>query len=233
LTQALQWIRDNTPTNAVIISWWDYGYWITVMGNRTSVADNATLNTTRIADIGRMFMSNTTVAAKMAKDMAHGHPVYVLTFITGSILGQSTQQQYYTLQIPSGGGFTAGGGDESKKQWFIRIGGLTEDQYLQPVPDDFNLKPFALQNTLFGKLLPFTFAGYLDPSSQSQTISPTYSLGTNGVPPLQLFSAPFNFQFGPNSSPFRNVFYSSSLAHPTSCASNIGCFSTVLIYQVV
>lgn len=232
-TQALQWIRDNTPTNAVVISWWDYGYWITVMGNRTSVADNATLNSTRIAEIGRMFMSNTTVAAKMAKDMAHGRPVYILTFITGSILGQSGQQQYYSLQIPSGGGFTAGGGDESKKQWFIRIGELNESEYLQPQPDDFNLTPFALQNTLFAHLLPFTIAGYLDTSSSSQSISPTYSLGTSGVPPLQLFAAPYNFQFGPNSSPFRIVFHSSSLAHPTQCANNINCFSTVLIYQVV
>jgi dolichyl-diphosphooligosaccharide--protein glycosyltransferase len=232
-TQALQWIRDNTPTNAVVIAWWDYGYWITVMGNRTSVADNATLNSTRIAEIGRMFMSNTTVAAKMAKDMAHGRPVYVLTFITGSLLGSSGQQQYYSLQIPSGGGFTAGGGDESKKQWFIRIGGLNETKYLQPPPDDFNLTPLALQGTLFGKLLPFTFAGYLDTSSTSASISPTYALGSNGSPPLQLFSAPFNFQFGLNSTPFRVVFHSSSLDHPTQCSSNAQCFSTVLIYQVV
>ncbi len=232
-TQALQWIRDNTPTNAVVISWWDYGYWITVMGNRTSVADNATLNSTRIAEIGRMFMSNTTVAARMAKGMAHGHPVYVLIFITGSLLGQSGQQQYYSLQIPSGGGFTAGGGDESKKQWFIRIGRLNESQYLQPQPDDFNLTPNALQNSLFAHLLPFTFAGYLDTSSQRQSITQQYALGTNGAPPLELFSAPYSFQFGPNSTPFRIVFSSSSLSHPTACATSISCFSTVLIYQVV
>ena len=62
------------------------------------------------------------------------------------------------LQIPAGSGFTAGGGDESKKQWFIRIAGLNESQFLQPQPDDFNLTPDALQNTLFG-MLPFTFAG--------------------------------------------------------------------------
>ena len=54
--QALDWIQDNTPTNSVIVSWWDYGYWINVMGNRTTVADNATLNETRIAEIGQMFM---------------------------------------------------------------------------------------------------------------------------------------------------------------------------------
>ncbi len=231
--QALQWIKDNTPTNAVIISWWDYGYWVNVMSNRTTVADNATLNGTRIAEIGRMFMSNTTVAAKMAKEMAHGRPAYVLIFITGSEIGQSGSQQFYTLQVPSGSGFTAGGGDESKKQWFIRIGGLNESQFLQPSPDDFNLTPNALQNTLFAKLLPFTFAGYYDTSNSSASITTQYYLDTNGAPPLQLFYAPYSFQFNQTSTPFRIAFYSSSLSNPTQCATSVSCFTTVLIYQVV
>ena len=33
---ALDWISKNTPKNAVIASWWDYGYWITTLSNRTS-----------------------------------------------------------------------------------------------------------------------------------------------------------------------------------------------------
>ncbi len=62
--EALNWINSNTPTNAVIIAWWDYGYWVNVMGNRTAVADNATLNETRIAEIGQMFMQNVTRARR-------------------------------------------------------------------------------------------------------------------------------------------------------------------------
>jgi len=48
--QALSWISQNTPANAKIISWWDYGYWISVMGNRTTFIDNGTLNSTRMAE---------------------------------------------------------------------------------------------------------------------------------------------------------------------------------------
>jgi dolichyl-diphosphooligosaccharide--protein glycosyltransferase len=227
--QALQWIRDNTPKDAVIISWWDYGYWITVMGNRTTIADNATLNGTRIAEIGRMFMSNVTVAANMAKQMAHNRPAYVLIFITGSLIG-SGQQQYYTFQIPSGSGFiSGGGGDESKKQWFIRIGGLKEDTYLEP--DGFTPTPNTLENTLFGRLLPFKFAGYFD--LQTQTIVQQYKLDRNNNPPWLLFNAPYSFQFPKDGSPFRIAFSSSSLSNPVTCASGVSCFATVLIYQVV
>ncbi|MGH9920018.1 MAG: hypothetical protein ACRD6W_14275, partial [Nitrososphaerales archaeon] len=116
--QALDWIHDSTPTNSVIIGWWDYGYWVNVMGNRTVVADNATLNETRIADIGRMFFSNLTAGATIAKSMGHGQPTYVLLFLTGSEV-QINGVSYYALQLPAGSGFTPGGGDESKKQWFI------------------------------------------------------------------------------------------------------------------
>jgi dolichyl-diphosphooligosaccharide--protein glycosyltransferase len=240
-TQALTWINQNTPKNAVIIAWWDYGYWINVMGNRTTVADNATLNETRIAEIGQMFMAPPAQAAKLAQDMSQGRPTYVLTFLTGSEITFSSSQQYYVLQIPAGNGFTAGGGDESKKQWFIRIGdtypggtSYNESQLLFPAPDDFNMQPAALDNTLFGQMLPFTLAGYYGISSGS--FSSTYSLDSNGNPPLQLFNAPYSFQLNGGTSPFQIVFHSSSLDNPISCGGSqsqpITCFSTVLIYKV-
>ena len=229
--EALNWINSNTPTNAVIISWWDYGYWVNVMGNRTVVADNATLNETRIADIGQMFMSNVTAGAATALGMGHGRPTYVLMFLTGSEITLSGTQ-YYVLQLPSGGGFTPGGGDESKKQWFIRIAGLNESEFLWPSPDDFNLTPTGLQTT-FGQMLPFEFAGYFDIYNSTATVTRSYSLdSTNGAPPLQLYDAPYYFQLSGGTSPFQIVFHSSSLDNPLSCGSQVSCFSTVLIYKV-
>ncbi|MDA4136422.1 MAG: hypothetical protein OK449_05435 [Thaumarchaeota archaeon] len=229
--EALNWINSNTPTNAVIISWWDYGYWVNVMGNRTVVADNATLNETRIAEIGQMFMSNVTAGAATALGMGHGRPTYVLMFLTGSEISLGGTS-YYVLQLPSGGGFTPGGGDESKKQWFIRIGGLNESEYLWPNPDDFNLTPTGLQTT-FGKMLPFEFAGYYDIYNSSATVTQSYSLdSSSGAPPLQLYYAPYYFQMNGGGSPFQIVFHSSSLDNPLSCGSQVSCFSTVLIYKV-
>ena len=243
-TQALTWISQNTPKNAVIIAWWDYGYWINVMGNRTSVADNATLNDTRIAQIGQMFMSNVSEAAVLAKNMGEGRPVYILSFVTGSLISFSSTQQFYTLQIPAGNGFAAGGGDESKKQWFIAISGANESTFVQCPKagslgctgvDGFNLTPYALQNTLFGQMLPFTFAGYYN--LQSGQTSTTYTFDSNGNPPLELFNYPPTYQLNGGTSPFQIAFSSSSLTSPVQCGGTsqqpIDCFTTVVVYKLV
>ena len=267
----LQWVRQNTPTNSIVISWWDYGYWFAVMGNRTTVVDNATLNSTRIAQVGRMLMSNVTQAAAMAESMGKGRPVYVAIFVTGSILASTytgTGSSYYILQVPSGGTFTPGGGDESKKQWFIRIGLLNESQFLecsgttpneltsagQPCQsqDDFNLTPYAVQNTLFGQLLPFKLAGYLyttgTTSSPTITFSRSYTFGLNGAPPIEAFTYPSSFNYPSNSTgPFRLAYASPSLSIAEQGAAsgqaggqgacpgnpNLYCFNAVLVYQLV
>ena len=275
--QTLSWVRQNTPTNSIIISWWDYGYWFAVMGNRTTVVDNATLNSTRIEQVGQLLMSNATHSAAMAKQMAYipgctpvnstscYRPAYVAIFITGSIFpltDQSTgaQTNYYVLQVPGSGGFTAGGGDESKKQWFIRIGNLTESKYLEcpgnspneltsagqicQSVDDFNLTPYAASHSLFGQLLPFRLAGYLYSVTQnSQTsiqFSTSYTYGTNNAPPVEAFTYPSSYAFTANStSLFKLAYVSPSLAaaeaDQSPCPGNsaLQCFNTVLLYQVL
>ena len=40
---ATLWLKENTSEDAIIASWWDYGYWITTLSERTTLADNATL----------------------------------------------------------------------------------------------------------------------------------------------------------------------------------------------
>ena len=40
---AMDWIKNNTAQNAVIAAWWDYGYWISTLADRSTLADNSTL----------------------------------------------------------------------------------------------------------------------------------------------------------------------------------------------
>ena len=54
---AMQWLRENTPEDAVIASWWDYGYWISTLGERKTLADNATLLDWQIKKIAMAYMS--------------------------------------------------------------------------------------------------------------------------------------------------------------------------------
>ena len=48
----MNWIKENTPEDAVIASWWDYGYWITALSERTTITDNATLIDWQIKKMG-------------------------------------------------------------------------------------------------------------------------------------------------------------------------------------
>ena len=54
---SMQWVRENTPKDAVIASWWDYGYWISTLGERKTLADNSTLLDWQIRKIAAMYMS--------------------------------------------------------------------------------------------------------------------------------------------------------------------------------
>ena len=103
---ALGWMR-TLPSNTKICSWWDYGYWITIEGNQTSLADNATFNTTHIGLIGAVFMSNETHAIKILKEQL-GKPDYILVFCT---FRDSSEQGYPEY----------GAGDEGKWRWMARI----------------------------------------------------------------------------------------------------------------
>ena len=90
----------NTPADAKILSWWDYGYQITAMANRTIIVDNNTWNNTHIATVGRA----------MALTEAQAYPIlrsldvdYVLV-IFGGLAGYSSD-------------------DINKFLWMIRIAG--------------------------------------------------------------------------------------------------------------
>ena len=37
-----EWLNANTPADARVLSWWDYGYQITGIANRTTLADGNT-----------------------------------------------------------------------------------------------------------------------------------------------------------------------------------------------
>mmetsp|Transcript_83651 Transcript_83651/g.194503 ORF Transcript_83651/g.194503 Transcript_83651/m.194503 type:complete len:825 (-) Transcript_83651:179-2653(-) len=52
-----QWIKANTPDDSRVMAWWDYGYQITGIANRTSIADGNTWNHEHIATLGRILTS--------------------------------------------------------------------------------------------------------------------------------------------------------------------------------
>jgi dolichyl-diphosphooligosaccharide--protein glycosyltransferase len=162
--ESMEWIKNNTPKDAVIASWWDYGYWISTLGERASIADNSTLYTSVIEKLAKMLLGSPEESWQMLKDMQAD---YVVVFVSGQRLAVDNEgQALYVLQ---------GGGDESKKQWFIRIAEKPTSQYLQS--DGISGTDYFWNDTLLGKMFPFTPIAYVDfqTNQQSATYQPGFT----------------------------------------------------------
>lgn len=68
--QAYWWLRDNTPDDSRIMAWWDYGYQITAISNRTTIADGNTWNHEHIALLGKALTTSEDEAYEIARHMA-------------------------------------------------------------------------------------------------------------------------------------------------------------------
>ncbi|MFX1535933.1 MAG: STT3 domain-containing protein [Promethearchaeota archaeon] len=102
--EALMWLSVHLDSNDIVASWWDYGYWITVNSNVTTLVDNATINSTQIGNVGAMMMSTPDVAYEIAD-------YYDVTY----------------LLVNLAAGYTYLGSDLGKSIWMIRIAGRNSD----------------------------------------------------------------------------------------------------------
>jgi hypothetical protein len=109
--ETLAYMRENLPDNAVVFAWWDYGYWITTLGDKHSLADNGTINSTQISIIAQTFLMNYSQALPTLKKYGVTH---VAIFIT-----------YQASQTGQGGAQYLGYGEEGKWYWMTRIGNQT------------------------------------------------------------------------------------------------------------
>ncbi|CAI2166035.1 16473_t:CDS:2 [Funneliformis geosporum] len=96
--EAYYWLRKNTDYNSRVMSWWDYGYQIAGMADRTTLVDNNTWNNTHIATVGKAMASSEEVAYQIMRR----HDVNYVLVIFGGLLGYS-------------------GDDINKFLWMIRI----------------------------------------------------------------------------------------------------------------
>jgi len=96
--EAYYWLRQNTPKNAKIASWWDYGYQIGGMADRPTLVDNNTWNNTHIATVGKAMSSREEVSYPILR----AHDVDYVLIVFGGLLGYS-------------------GDDINKFLWMVRI----------------------------------------------------------------------------------------------------------------
>lgn len=96
--EAYYWLRQNTPQDAKIMSWWDYGYQIGGMADRITLVDNNTWNNTHIATVGKAMSSREEVSYPILRQ----HDVDYVLVVFGGLLGYS-------------------GDDINKFLWMVRI----------------------------------------------------------------------------------------------------------------
>lgn len=96
--EAYYWLRQNTPSTAKVMSWWDYGYQIGGMADRPTLVDNNTWNNTHIATVGKAMSSREEVSWPIMRQ----HEVDYVLVVFGGLLGYS-------------------GDDINKFLWMVRI----------------------------------------------------------------------------------------------------------------
>lgn len=119
---ALEWIKANVPEGSVIATWWDYGYWISVNTKRNTTCDNATIDTRRIQEIARAFLSSEEEALRIFKSINVSYVVIFEPFIGAEVpwLGSA-------YLSPAFGGL---GGDFAKSYQMARWIGEDPSKYV-------------------------------------------------------------------------------------------------------
>ncbi len=78
---ALGYIRNDTPKNSVVVSWWDYGYWVAALANRTTVVDGSTINGTQIGLVANAFTAPVNQSGAYLEMMRlPANETYVITY---------------------------------------------------------------------------------------------------------------------------------------------------------
>ena len=98
--EAYQWLYHNTNQEDKVLSWWDYGYQLTGMGNKTVIVDNNTRNNTHIATVGLTMASTEEKAYPILRRL----DVKYVVVIFGGLIGYSSD-------------------DINKFLWMVRISG--------------------------------------------------------------------------------------------------------------
>ena len=137
-------INITTPKDAVVVTWWDYGYWITVPTARATLADGATINATQISLLGRILTGSEQESSELMKKLGLKpgktyvmvHEVVLVNETSGEVIFEPL---FYRVDIP-------------KSYWMLRIGGRDPANYFSSMIEDVGGGRKILMYTVdFGK----------------------------------------------------------------------------------
>ncbi|MBT6645921.1 MAG: hypothetical protein HOB51_00120, partial [Thaumarchaeota archaeon] len=134
---------------------------------------------------------------------------YLLIYVAGERIDiPDSNLFFYTLD---------GGGDESKKQWFMKISNHEPSKFLEY--DGITPTPYFIENSTLGKLIPFSVFKFVDPNT-----SRAYDEYRIGLVPIYIKDMKY---MDSENDPFYLVY-----ASPSFYSEIPGPMSTVLIYKI-
>jgi dolichyl-diphosphooligosaccharide--protein glycosyltransferase len=258
--EAMNWLKNNTSEDAIIASWWDYGYWITTLSDRTTIVDNATVIDWQIKKMAYSLITtpenswrilssdyNTNISSSLSSEFLDptfldqpsftlvdepncvspknnllGNPTnycnpiirgmdadYLLIYVAGERIDiPGSNLFFYTLD---------GGGDESKKHWYMKISNHEPSKFLEY--DGITPTPYFQENSTLGKLIPFSVFKHVDPDTSR-------AYDEYGVGLIPIYIKDIKYMDSEND-PFYLVY-----ASPSFYSEIPGEMSTVLIYKI-
>jgi dolichyl-diphosphooligosaccharide--protein glycosyltransferase len=123
-SDALAWLKQNTSSTAVVAAWWDYGYWLNVIANKTVVCDNSTTNSTQIQLIADAFLNNETYALGIFKQL---NVSYVVVYEPWFLVTLGSEN----IVLPSW--YQGSEGDFEKSTAMMVIAGYNQTNYIEGV----------------------------------------------------------------------------------------------------
>jgi len=181
--KTVEFLKNNLSDKAVVVSWWDYGYWISVAGGRKSVADGATLNSTQISILAKILTSKNETEMFNYMRMLRLPPndTYLLTFdVFVFIPDQNKPNTYVVIPYPAQYSMV-GMVDIPKSVWMVRIGGRNIADYF-----------YVYYSGLAGQIASLYVSPRFD---QPQDLPLIYKVMVDGILALSEFEANKTFEF--------------------------------------
>jgi dolichyl-diphosphooligosaccharide--protein glycosyltransferase len=146
---AVGWMKSNVHSTDAVVMWWDYGNWLSDLGNVTSLADNTTVNSTQIENVGFIFMGNENQSMAMLNSYGQSRVKYIAVF---EVIQISTSSSGTSSYIASPAGY----GDEGKWVWMARISGqgqtrLINEGFMNPAKAWTNESQFGASDPNTGR----------------------------------------------------------------------------------
>ena len=134
---------------------------------------------------------------------------YIVIYVAGERFAiPGSELKLYTLD---------GGADESKKHWFMKISNHIPSQFLEY--DGITPKPYFMENSTLGKLIPFSIFKYVEPNTDR-----VFEEYRNGLIPIFYKDVKY---VDTENDPFYLVY-----ASPSFYSQDSGPMTTVLIYKI-